>query len=51
MTDKEKMEVIDIVFEKCRKENRDYFEFYQAYYSHETNSIERHKLNIKIPQE
>ena len=51
MTDEEKMEIIDIVFEKCRKEKRDYFEFYQAYYSHETNSIERYKLNIKIPQE
>ena len=49
MTDKEKMEIIDIVFEKCHNENRDDFEFHQAYYSHETNAIERHKLNIKIP--
>ena len=51
MTDNDKISIIDIVFEKCRSENRDDFEFFQAYYSHETNAIERHKLNIKIPQE
>ena len=51
MTDNDKMKIIDIVFEKCRSENRDDFEFFQAYYSHETNAIERHKLNIKIPRE
>ena len=51
MTDKDKMKIIDIVFEKCRSESRSDFELYQAYYSHETNAIERHKLNIKIPQE
>ena len=47
MADEEKMEVMNIVFEKCCKERRDDFEFYQAYYSHETNSIEKHKLKIK----
>lgn len=51
MTDDDKMKIIDIVFEKCRNENRDDFEFFQAYYSHETKAIERHRLNIKIPQE
>ena len=50
MTDKEKMQIIDIALEKCREENRDDFEFFQAYYSHNTNAIERHKLNIDIPQ-
>ena len=51
MTDKAKTEIIDIVFEKCLREDRDDFEFFQAYYSHQTNAIERYKLNIKIPQE
>ena len=50
MKDNDKMKIIDIVFEKCRSENREDFEFFQAYYSHETNAIERHKLNIKIPR-
>ena len=46
--DKRKMEIIDIIFEKCRKEKRQSFEFYQAYFDHEKTSIEKIKLNIRI---
>ena len=49
--DRRKLEIIDIIFEKCRKENRQSFEFYQAYFDHEKNSIEKIKLNIKIPND
>ena len=51
MCDKKKMEIIDIVLQKCREEKRESFEFYQAYFDHERNSIEKCKLNIKIPND
>ena len=51
MCDRKKMEMIDIVFQKCLEEKRESFEFYQAYFDHERNSIEKCKLNIKIPND
>ena len=48
MSDEDKMDIIDIILEKCRQMDRPLFEFYQAYYSEESSSIERHKLDICI---
>ena len=48
MSDADKVEAIGIILNKCREEGRDSFEFYQAYYSHETKTIEAEKLDIKV---
>lgn len=48
MSDEDKMDIIDIVLTKCKESKRTAFDFFQAYYSHETGSIEKHQLNIKI---
>ena len=48
MSDADKVETIDIILNKCRETDRDSFEFYQAYYSHETMAIEAEKLNIRV---
>ena len=49
MSDEDKINIIDIILKKCQEENRTAFDFFQAYYSHETGFIEKEKLNIKIP--
>ncbi len=38
--------VLRIIEEKCRKEKRTEFEFYQAYYSPHSGTIEATKLNL-----
>ena len=48
-SDDDKVEIIDIILTKCRESKRISFDFFQAYYSHETGAIEKQKLNIKIP--
>jgi hypothetical protein len=42
----DKLRIIKIIEEKCKKENRKEFDFFQAYYSKETGKIETFKLNI-----
>ncbi len=42
----DKLRIIKIIEEKCKKENRKEFDFFQAYYSKETGKIEAFKLNI-----
>jgi hypothetical protein len=42
----DKIRILKIIREKCKKENRKEFDFYQAYYSKETKKIEQHKLDI-----
>ena len=49
MSDEDKISIIDIILTKCQELKRTAFDFFQAYYSHETGSIEKQKLNIKIP--
>ena len=49
MSDSDKMRIIQIILEKCRQYSRNSFEFYQAYYCQESNSIEKQKLDIEIP--
>ena len=49
MSDDDKMDIIDIILKKCCQSDRASFEFYQAYYSHESNSVERQKLDVSIP--
>ena len=51
MSDSDKIRIMRIIFEKCRQQGRKYFEFYQAYYSRQSNSVEKEKLNIEIPTE
>jgi hypothetical protein len=42
----ERLKIINIILEKCKKETRDKFEFHQAYYSPVTGKIETHPLNL-----
>lgn len=42
----DKMKIIKIIDEKCKKEDRKDFEFYQAYYSRQTQQIEKQKLSL-----
>ena len=49
MSDENKINIIDVVLAKCQESRRTAFDFFQAYYSHETGFIEKQKLDIKIP--
>ncbi len=40
----DKVKIMDIVKEKCKKYSRDDFNFYQAYYSKSTGKIEKYKV-------
>lgn len=42
---KEKSKIIDIIKQKCKKENRSNFNFYQAYYNITTQTIEKYRLD------
>jgi len=42
----EKLAIMRLIEEKCRKENRKEFEFYQAYYAKHTGKIEALPLNL-----
>ncbi len=41
---KDKVRIIDIIFEKCKNNNRDCFEFYQAKYDPTTGKIYKEKI-------
>lgn len=41
----EKLKIIKIIEEKCKKENRKEFDFFQAFYSKESGKIDSYKLN------
>lgn len=48
----DKIRIMKIIEDKCKKEKRHQFDFYQAYYSRETGKIESYKLNLlKFEQE
>ncbi len=44
----DKIEIIKIIEEKCKKEGRNNFKFYQANYSTRTGKIELFEMNIKF---
>ena len=48
MCDEDKVEAINIILDKCRETSRDSFEFYQAYFNHETKGVEAERLQIKV---
>ncbi|MDE0521746.1 MAG: DUF2971 domain-containing protein [Boseongicola sp.] len=48
MPDETKVRIIDMVAKKCQVENRKSFDFFQAYYNHETGTIEKQKLDVKL---
>lgn len=42
----DKMRILKIVEEKCKKNNRKEFDFYQTFYSQDSGKIEKQKLNL-----
>ncbi len=47
-SDSSKLKIINMIREKCRKENRPDFAFYQAYYNPQTGDIGTHKMSISL---
>ena len=45
-SDEDKIRIIKIIKDKCSKEKRDDFEFFQTYYSTRTKKIELYKLSL-----
>lgn len=45
-SDEDKVKIMQIIDEKCKKNKRSDFTFYQAYYSKETGKIESYKLSL-----
>lgn len=45
---KDKLKIIDIIKEKCKKENRKNFNFYQAYYNADENKIDTYLIDDKL---
>ena len=48
MSDEDKMRIIDIIKGKCRESRRTDFQFYQAYYDHDHESIGRYLLEVDL---
>ena len=44
--EKEKLQIIEIIKNKCKKNNRNNFEFFQAYYCHKNKNIQHKKMGI-----
>jgi hypothetical protein len=42
----DKMRIIEIIKDKCKQNSRDEFEFYQAYYSVWTKTVEKYRMTI-----
>ena len=47
-SDEDKLKIIEIVEEKCRKNNRTDFKLFQAYYSHENGGIRKYEVQLPI---
>ena len=45
----DKLRVIEIIEEKCRKEGRTGFKFFQAYYSPKDGDVRRAEINLEFP--
>ena len=46
MSEEDKLAIIRVVHEKCKKEDRKDFEFYQAYYAKSTGKIDVSQMNL-----
>ena len=44
--DSDKLRIFDTIHKKCQENNRTDFEFFQAYYCHETGGIQKYRLNL-----
>ncbi len=42
----DKIKIIDIIRQKCKENNRNDFELYQAYYSHRDKNIQHKKIGF-----
>ena len=47
-SDNHKLKIIETIHKKCRENERTDFDFFQAYYCHETGAIKKDKLLIKL---
>jgi hypothetical protein len=47
-SEKDKLAIIRVIHEKCKKESRKEFEFHQAYYAKATGRIDAAPLSIKF---
>ena len=48
-SDSDKFEIIEVIERKCREHGRTEFDFYQAFYSHKGDDIDRYKLIFQPP--
>ena len=48
-SDDDKVRIIRTILRKCEENKRSDFEFYQAYYSHETGDIRKDQLPLEFP--
>ncbi len=46
--DNDKLRVIETIHKKCQENKRTNFEFFQAYYCHETGEIQKDKLHLEF---
>ena len=46
--DNDKLKIIETIHKKCKENKRTDFEFFQAYYCHETGDIQKEKLHPKL---
>ena len=46
--DSDKLKIIETIHKKCRENHRNDFEFFQAYYCHETGNIQKDKLHLTL---
>ena len=47
-SDSDKLKIINIIYKKCQENKRTDFDFFQAYYCHETGDIQRHKFHLNF---
>ena len=47
-SDADKLKIMETIFKKCQANDRTDFEFFQAYYCHETGRIQKNKLPLQF---
>ena len=47
-SDRDKLKIMETIHKKCQENSRTDFDFFQAYYCHETGDIQRYKLLLKF---
>ena len=48
MSDNDKQEIIEVIYNKCIEENRSEFKFYQAYFNKQNGCIDSYEIPIKF---